>query len=133
MINLIDTWHITPKKVVSDTEFVNSPKWRQFWARYNISPVPTGSFTPWPNRAERVVQIVKRIITMALQTGAYDNPSYLTRQQIVLGQTTAGANGTSLITSLSPTSGVRVRNASAIVVTAGIREVAPYLTPADSN
>lgn len=56
---------------------------------------------------------------MATQQGAYDNPSYLTRQQIVLGVTTAGANGSSLLTPLSPTSAIRVRNAAAVVITSG--------------
>lgn len=51
--------------------------------------------------------------------GNYDHPSYITRQQICLGKTTAGANGTSLITALSPVSNMRVRAVSATVITAG--------------
>lgn len=34
---------------------------------------------------------------MATSQGAYDHPSYLTRQQIALPATTAAANGTSLL------------------------------------
>lgn len=49
--------------------------------------------------------------------GAYDHPSYITRQQIHVGRSTAGANGTSMITGFPNT--VRARNVSAAVVVAG--------------
>lgn len=49
--------------------------------------------------------------------GNYDHPSYITRQQINLGNTTAG-NGTVGIR-FSPLSNLRVRNVSATVMTAG--------------
>lgn len=49
--------------------------------------------------------------------GNYDHPSYLTRQQIVLGQTVAGANGTSLQTIFN--SQMRIRNVSGCVTVAG--------------
>jgi hypothetical protein len=49
--------------------------------------------------------------------GNYDNPSYLTRQQIQLGNTTAGAGGTS--GGFSFISDMRIRKASFTVRTAG--------------
>lgn len=49
--------------------------------------------------------------------GNYDHPSYLARQQVYLGKTTAGANGTSQLVALS--NNTRLRNASAVVNTAG--------------
>jgi hypothetical protein len=49
--------------------------------------------------------------------GNYDSPSYLTRQQINLGTTTAGANGTS--GGFSFISDMRLRKASLTVRTAG--------------
>lgn len=49
--------------------------------------------------------------------GNYDHPSYLTRTQVVLGNTTAGASGTSLVTNF--TNQMRLRNVMATVVTAG--------------
>lgn len=49
--------------------------------------------------------------------GNYDHPSYVTRQQIVLAKSTAGANGTSYFFGFPET--VRIRNVSATVVTAG--------------
>jgi hypothetical protein len=49
--------------------------------------------------------------------GNYDNPSYLTRQQINLGATTAGANATS--GGFSFISDMRIRKASYTVRTAG--------------
>lgn len=49
--------------------------------------------------------------------GNYDHPSYITRQQIHIGRSTAGANGTSMITGFPNT--VRLRNMAAAVVVAG--------------
>lgn len=50
--------------------------------------------------------------------GNYDHPSYLTRQQIALPKTTAGAGGTSFGVSLGNSS-MRLRAASGVVITAG--------------
>ena len=52
-----------------------------------------------------------------MANGPYDHPSYLTRQQICIGKTTAG-NGTVSL-QFSPLSTLRIRNVSAAVVTAG--------------
>lgn len=52
-----------------------------------------------------------------MSQGPCDHPSYLTRVQNPLGKTTAGANGTALITSF--TNNQRIRNVSANVITAG--------------
>lgn len=49
--------------------------------------------------------------------GNYDHPSYLARQQVSIGKTTAGANGTS--GQRSYTNNQRLRNVSAAVITAG--------------
>lgn len=54
---------------------------------------------------------------MATTGGPIDHPSYLTRQQHSMGQSTAGANGTSCIRGFP--SNVRIRNVSAAVVVAG--------------
>lgn len=54
---------------------------------------------------------------MAISQGGVDHPSYLVRQQLWLGKTTAGANGTSQLAALS--NQTRLRNASAVVNTAG--------------
>lgn len=50
--------------------------------------------------------------------GNYDHPSYLTRQQMELARTTAGAGGTSL-GGVVGISALRVRNAVGVVATAG--------------
>lgn len=55
---------------------------------------------------------------MTTQAGAYDNPSYLTRQQVSLGKTVAGANGTGLIKAW-PVSNVRLRNVASIITVIG--------------
>lgn len=49
--------------------------------------------------------------------GNYDHPSYLTRQQMVLGKTTAGAGGTSILATFP--SAIRVRTLNAGIITAG--------------
>ena len=52
-----------------------------------------------------------------MSQGNYDHPTYLTRQQLALGRTTAGAAGTSLQKAF--TNDMRIRNVSALVITAG--------------
>lgn len=56
---------------------------------------------------------------MAISQGPCDHPSYLVRQQLFIGKTTAGANGTqtNLMTAFS--NNTRIRNVSAVVVVAG--------------
>lgn len=49
--------------------------------------------------------------------GQYDHPSYLTRQQIYLGRTTAGAAGTSVF--FASPSAIRIRAFNANIFTAG--------------
>ena len=58
--------------------------------------------------------------------GNYDHPSYITRQMDNLGATTAGANGTSLITVYPMDE--RIRRISAVVLTAGAT-AGTYLYP----
>lgn len=50
--------------------------------------------------------------------GNYDHPSYLTRQQIFLGKSVAGASGTSCYFG-APASNIRVREVAVTVITAG--------------
>lgn len=49
--------------------------------------------------------------------GPYDHPSYLARQQICLGRTTAGASGTSILYTFP--SAMRLRTVTCGVITAG--------------
>jgi tellurite resistance protein TehA-like permease len=53
----------------------------------------------------------------ATSQGAYDHPSYITRQQIFLGRTIAGAAGTSCQVGF-PVSAMRIRNIAFNVITA---------------
>lgn len=52
-----------------------------------------------------------------MATGSYDHPSFLARQQLFVGRTTAGANGTNCQTGWA--SAMRVRTVTATVITAG--------------
>lgn len=61
---------------------------------------------------------------MATQGGGYDHPSYITHQMVHLGKTTAGASG---VKRFSFPSAVRLRNASAVVETAGTSDTAGNL------
>jgi len=49
--------------------------------------------------------------------GNYDHPSYITRQNLFLGRTTAGAGGTSIL--YTPITAMRIRTLTAGVITAG--------------
>ena len=57
---------------MADSAFVTDPEWIQFWARYSVEPIPLGKNTPWPNRAERVVQIMKKTITILFNSAQED-------------------------------------------------------------
>lgn len=54
---------------------------------------------------------------MAISQGPCDHPSYIVRQQIFLGKSTATANGTSQ--TYAPTNNMRIRNVSAVVTASG--------------
>lgn len=56
--------------------------------------------------------------------GNYDHPSYLTRQQLFLGATTAAAGGTSC--RISFLSAMRIRNVSAVVQVAGTQSAGEF-------
>jgi hypothetical protein len=53
----------------------------------------------------------------ATSQGAYDHPSYITRQQLFIGRTVAGAAGTSCQVGF-PVSTMRIRNVAFTVITA---------------
>lgn len=55
---------------------------------------------------------------MATTGGNYDNPSFLVRQQLILGRTTAGSAGTGCQFSF-PVSNMRVRAIALTIITAG--------------
>ena len=48
-----------PKWVVADMAFF-APSWMTFWKTHGVKTTPTGRATPWPNRAETAVRLIKR-------------------------------------------------------------------------
>ena len=58
---LMNDWKLKPKKIVCDMAFTVD-KWQRYWNGLDIEPLPTGGRTPWPNRAERSVQIMTKAL-----------------------------------------------------------------------
>ena len=50
---------VSPKRVVGDSAF-QTPSWETFYGTHDITPIPIGPYTPWPNRAEASVRIYKK-------------------------------------------------------------------------
>ena len=49
------TWSVRPGNICADDYFMTKP-WRKWYVFYDISPLPLGPHTPWPNRAEAGVR-----------------------------------------------------------------------------
>ena len=58
---------IHPKIVVADQALM-TPQMEAYYNRQNIKPVATGPGTPWPNRAEAAVRLLKHQLSLMLQT-----------------------------------------------------------------
>ena len=60
-----------PKALVADMAF-SGPTFQKFYAFHNIKYIPTGSYTPWPNRAESAVRLFKRTFAVLAKDVAAD-------------------------------------------------------------
>ena len=56
--NYFDQYHLQPKSVVADQAFMTE-KWEHFYQSLGIAPISLGPNTPWPNRAETAVRLLK--------------------------------------------------------------------------
>ena len=52
---------IKPQRIVGDSAFME-PSWENFYTTHDIQPITMGPFTPWPNRAEASVRLLKKHI-----------------------------------------------------------------------
>ena len=55
----------TPKTIRADMAF-QSNEMKSFYEYYGIRPMPTGPHTPWPNRAESAVRLLKHHLSNLL-------------------------------------------------------------------
>ena len=67
MTEYLEKYQIHPKVVVADQAFM-TPQMEAYYNRQNIKPVGTGPGTPWPNRAEAAVRLLKHQLRLMLQT-----------------------------------------------------------------
>ena len=56
--NYFDQYHLQPKSVVADQDFMTKT-WEHFYQSLDITPISLGPNTPWPNRAEAAVRLLK--------------------------------------------------------------------------
>ena len=57
---------VKPKRIIGDSAFME-PSWERFCTTHDIQPITMGPFTPWPNRAEASVRLLKKHITNSLR------------------------------------------------------------------
>ena len=56
--NYFDQYHLQPKSVVADQAFMTDT-WEHFYQSLDITPISLAPNTPWPNRAEAAVRLLK--------------------------------------------------------------------------
>ena len=64
--------HLQPKSVVADQAFMTET-WEHFYPSLDIAPISLGPNTPWPNRAEAAVRLLKaqlKIMLSSIKAGA---------------------------------------------------------------
>ena len=65
--NYFDQYHLQPKSVVADQAFMTDT-WEHFYQSLDITPISLGSNTPWPNRAEAAVRLLKAQLKIMLSS-----------------------------------------------------------------
>ena len=65
--NYFDQYHLQPKSVVADQAFMTDT-WEHFYQSLNITPISLGPNTPWPNRAEAAVRLLKAQLKIMLSS-----------------------------------------------------------------
>ena len=70
--NYFDQYHLQPKSVVADQAFMTET-WEHFYQSLDITSISLGPNTPWPNRAEAAVRLLKaqlKIMLSSIKAGA---------------------------------------------------------------
>ena len=65
--NYFDQCHLQPKSVVADQAFMTET-WGHFYQSLDITPISLGPNTPWPNRAEAAVRLLKAQLKIMLSS-----------------------------------------------------------------
>ena len=65
--NYFDQYHLQPKSVVGDQSFMTKT-WEHFYQSLDITPESLGPNTPWPNRAEAAVRLLKAQLKIMLNS-----------------------------------------------------------------
>ena len=65
--NYFDKCHLQPKSVVADQAFMTDT-WEQCYQSLDITPISLGPNTPWPNRAEAAVRLLKAQLKIMLSS-----------------------------------------------------------------
>ena len=65
--NYFDQYHLQPKSVVADQAFMTDT-WEHFYQSLDITPISLGPNTPWPNRAEAAVRLLKAQLKVMLSS-----------------------------------------------------------------
>ena len=65
--NYFDQYHPQPKSVVADQAFMTDT-WEHFYQSLDITPISLGPNTPWPNRAEAAVRLLKAQLKIMLSS-----------------------------------------------------------------
>ena len=65
--NYFDQYHLQPKSVVADQAFMTET-WEHFYQSLDMTPISLGPNTPWPNRAEAAVRLLKAQLKIMLRT-----------------------------------------------------------------
>ena len=65
--NYFDQYHLQPNSVVADQAFMTET-WEHFYQFLDIRPISLGPNTPWPNRAEAAVRLLKAQLKIMLSS-----------------------------------------------------------------
>ena len=81
----MDTFQMNPKAICADVAFHHPHDMQAFYRLHNAKRLPTGSHTPWPNRAEMGVPLFKKFLAALVGT-ASKNLNETTLSQITPAQ-----------------------------------------------
>ena len=81
----MDTFQMNPKAICADMAFHHPHDMQAFYRLHNVKRLPTGSHTPWPNRAGMGVRLFKKFLAALVDT-ACKNLDETTLSQITPAQ-----------------------------------------------
>eukprot|EP00971_Amphidinium_carterae_P264969 5256096-Amphidinium_carterae.1 len=79
-----------------------TPDWRTFWITNGVQMLPTGARTPWPNRAETAVRLVKQQLAKVCEEARNDKSLALITARDVVRECCWARNTQLTISGYSP-------------------------------